>query len=71
MFMTYHMMFQDLDPRQVNEQPKDSGAIYMTAKHFVACCENCGNPIFEYDRYYRAHVHCQDVYLCRECCIEM
>lgn len=72
MFMTYHTMFPErVVSNQEHAHSKDDEPVYLTTKWFVACCENCGNPIFEYNRYYRAHVHCQDVYLCSKCCIEM
>lgn len=41
------------------------------AKYYVGRCENCGAPIFEYDRYCIANLDGDEVYFCRDCYKEM
>jgi hypothetical protein len=39
-------------------------------KHFVAYCENCGNPIFEFDTYFVARLNDKTIHFCGDCCRE-
>lgn len=45
-------------------------SIDKIVKYFVSYCENCGEPIFEYDTYFVATLSDKEIYFCRDCCRE-
>ena len=42
----------------------------QVTKYFVSYCENCGEPIFEYDTYFVATLSEKEIYFCMDCCRE-